>query len=101
MVKIRMKMMGRRHRRFFRICAIDSRQARDGKTIEELGIYDPMVAETEKRYQINKERVEYWLSVGAQPSENVLVLLKKLGVNLPQKKKKARKRRQNAAAEKN
>lgn len=88
MVKIRMKMMGRRHRRFFRICAMDSHEPRDGNAIEELGTYDPMIRETEKRYSINKERVEYWLSVGAQPSDKVMVLLRKLGINLPERKKK-------------
>jgi small subunit ribosomal protein S16 len=90
-VKIRMKMMGRKHRPFFRICAIDSRRPRDGRPIEELGTYDPMVPETEKRYAINKERAEYWLSVGAQPSDRVAVLLKKAGVALPVRKKKKRK----------
>jgi small subunit ribosomal protein S16 len=79
-VKIRMKMMGRKHRPFFRICAMDSRTARDGRPIEELGTYDPMIAETDKRYVINKERAEYWLSVGAQPSDRVAVLLRKIGI---------------------
>ena len=92
MVKIRMKSMGRKHRPFFRICAIDSRAPRDGRAIEELGTYDPMIRETDKRYAIKKERVEYWLSVGAQPSERVWVLLKKSGISPPVRKKKARKR---------
>lgn len=98
MVKIRMKHMGRKHRPFFRICAIDSRAPRDGRPIEELGTYDPMVRETERRYVINKERVEYWLSVGAQPSERVWVLLKKVGVTPRVKKKKAKKPRAKQAA---
>ena len=98
MVKIRMKHMGRKHRPFFRICAIDSRAPRDGRPIEELGTYDPMVRETERRYVINKERVEYWLSVGAQPSERVWVLLKKVGVTPRVKKKKAKKPQAKQAA---
>ena len=78
-VKIRMKKMGRKHRPFFRICAIDSRAPRDGKVIEELGHYDPLVPDTDARAILNGERIAYWLSVGAQPSENVSVLVKKYG----------------------
>jgi small subunit ribosomal protein S16 len=88
-----MKRLGRKHRPFFRICAIDSRQPRDGRPIEELGTYDPMVRDTERRYALNKERVEYWLKVGAQPSERVVVLLKKAGVSLPVRRKKVRNRK--------
>ena len=76
-VRIRMKKMGRRHRPFFRICAMDSRTPRDGRPIEELGIYDPMVQEKEERVKLNSERIRYWLSVGAQPSDKVAVLIKK------------------------
>ena len=78
-VKIRMKMMGRKHRPFFRICATDSRSPRDGKVLEELGTYDPMIADTDARVTLNNERLKYWLSVGAQPSENVKVFIKKYG----------------------
>jgi len=78
-VKLRMKKMGRKHRPFFRICAIDSRAPRDGKVIEELGHYDPLVPDTDARAVLNGERIAYWLSVGAQPSENVSVLVKKYG----------------------
>ena len=78
-VKIRMKMMGRKHRPFFRICATDSRSPRDGKVLEEIGTYDPMIADTDARVTLNHERLTYWLSVGAQPSENVKVFIKKYG----------------------
>jgi small subunit ribosomal protein S16 len=78
-VKLRMKKMGRKHRPFFRVCAIDSRAPRDGKVIEELGHYDPLVPDTDARAILNGERIAYWLSVGAQPSENVSVLVKKYG----------------------
>lgn len=80
-VKIRMKMMGRKHRPFFRICATDSRAPRDGRVIEELGTYDPMVPDTDARVMLNLERVAYWLGVGAQPSQNVKTFIKKYGVN--------------------
>jgi small subunit ribosomal protein S16 len=78
-VKIRMKKFGRNHRPFFRMCAIDSRAPRDGKTIEELGHYDPLVKDTDARAILKGERIAYWLSVGAQPSENCAVLIKKYG----------------------
>jgi small subunit ribosomal protein S16 len=73
--------MGRRHRSFFRINAIDSRTPRDGRVIEELGWYDPHAQDPEKRVSLNIERVQHWLGVGAQPSETVADLLKKQGVS--------------------
>ena len=60
---------------------MDRRAPRDGRVIEELGYYDPMVKETDARAVLNSERVDYWLGVGAQPSENVRVLIKKYGTN--------------------
>lgn len=80
-VKLRMKMMGRRHRPFFRLCAVDSRASRDGRVIEYLGHYDPLVKETDARAILNGERISYWLSVGAQPTEKTGVLIKKYGSN--------------------
>lgn len=80
-VRIRMKRLGRKHRPFYRICAMDSREKRDGKTIEELGTYDPMVREKSERVHLDMERVDYWLGVGAQPTEKVAVLIKKVRTN--------------------
>jgi small subunit ribosomal protein S16 len=82
-VRIRMKSFGRRHRPFFRICAMDARSPRDGRAIEELGHYDPMVRNLEARTVLNASRIRYWLSVGAQPSEKVQVLLNKAGIKKP------------------
>jgi small subunit ribosomal protein S16 len=76
-----MKQFGRKHRPFYRICALDIRRPRDGRVLEELGTYDPMVPETDARALIDGERIQYWLSVGALPSDNVKVLIKKYGVN--------------------
>jgi small subunit ribosomal protein S16 len=76
-----MKRHGRRHQPFFRICAMDSRAPRDGRVIEELGHYDPTVKETDARVVLNADRVDYWLSVGALPTEKVAVLIKKYGSN--------------------
>jgi small subunit ribosomal protein S16 len=77
-VRIRMKKMGRKHRPFYRICIMDSQRARDGKAIEEVGFYDTSVADKAKRVSLKMDRVEYWLSVGAQPSEKVNALIKKV-----------------------
>ena len=78
-VRIRLKMMGRKHRPFFRLCAVDARKPRDGRVLEELGIYDPMVADTDARAVLRGERIDYWLGVGAIPSPKVAVLIKKYG----------------------
>lgn len=83
MVRIRMKSMGRRHRPFYRICAMDARAPRDGRSIEELGHHDPMVRDVAARTVLNVNRIRYWLSVGAQPSEKVQALLKRYGVQKP------------------
>lgn len=83
MVRIRMKSFGRRHRPFYRICAMDSRTGRDGRAIEELGHYDPMVRNVEARTVLKVSRVRYWLSVGAQPSEKVAALLRRAKVAKP------------------
>jgi small subunit ribosomal protein S16 len=82
-VRIRMKSFGRRHRPFFRICAMDSRTGRDGTAIEELGHYDPMVRNKDARTVLDVSRIRYWLSVGAQPSEKVAALLRRAGVVKP------------------
>jgi small subunit ribosomal protein S16 len=78
-VRIRMKKMGRAHQPFFRICAVDKHAPRDGRVLEELGTYDPRVPETDARALLKSERIDYWLGVGAQPSEKVAVLIKKYG----------------------
>jgi len=76
-VCIRMKMMGRKHRHYFRIVAIDRHQPRDGRIVEELGSYDPHVKNTDERVKLKPSRIKYWLSVGAKPSEKVAVLFTK------------------------
>lgn len=58
---------------------MDAHAPRNGRVIEELGYYDPMVKETDARAVLNGERVAYWLGVGALPSDNVRVLIKKYG----------------------
>jgi small subunit ribosomal protein S16 len=80
MVVLRLKRLGRTHRPFFRLNAIDKRAPRDGRVIEELGWYDPIAAE-DKQLNLKIERIDYWLSVGAQPSDTVKSLLRRLNVD--------------------
>ncbi len=80
MVKLRFKRFGRTHHPVYRLNAIDQRNPRDGKPIEELGTYDPANSDESVQFKCDEERVKYWLSVGAQPSETVAALLKKAGV---------------------
>jgi len=79
-VKIRMTRMGRRHRPFFRINAIDSRAPRDGRILEKLGHYDPILKDVDKQVVIDLERVQFWLDKGAVPSDSVSEILLRLGV---------------------
>lgn len=76
-VRIRMKKMGRTHRHYYRIVAIDSRQPRDGRELEQLGSYDPHVPDTDERVKLIPSRIKHWLSVGAKASEPVQVFFKK------------------------
>lgn len=76
-VRIRMKQMGRTHRHYYRIVAIDHRQPRDGRVIEELGSYDPHMTDKEQRVKLTPSRIKYWMGVGAKPSEQCQVLFDK------------------------
>lgn len=80
MVKLRLQRFGRTHRPYYRLNAMDARSARDSKTIELLGHYDPQNSDESKQFDCKEDRVKYWLSVGAQPSETVAALLKKAGI---------------------
>ena len=72
--------MGRRHKPYYRLNAIDSRTPRDGRIVEKLGHYDPIEKEQAKQLVLNKERIEYWLGVGAVPSDTVAELISKIGI---------------------
>ncbi len=76
-VKIRLKRLGKMRAPYYRIVVADSRTKRDGRVIEEIGKYHP--TEEPSLIEINRERAQYWLGVGAQPSEQVLNLLKITG----------------------
>lgn len=77
MVKIRLRRMGAKKAPYYRIIVADSRSPRDGRFIEELGTYDPM-AEGEQKIKVDMERTQYWIANGAQPTETVRGLLKKV-----------------------
>ena len=76
MVKIRLRRMGAKKAPYYRIVVADSRSPRDGRFIEEIGTYDPM-ADSDK-LKVNMERVQYWIGKGAQPTDTVRGLLKKV-----------------------
>lgn len=79
-VRIRLKRMGRKHQPFYRVVATDVRAKRDGAEIEVLGHYDPLVQEKDKQVVLDRERVQYWLSVGAQPSDTVASFIRRAGI---------------------
>ena len=80
-VKIRLARAGRRNLPFYHIVVADSRSPRDGKFIEKAGYYDPILKDdVERRLNLKLERIEYWLSVGAIPTERMAIILNKYNV---------------------
>lgn len=77
MVKIRLRRMGAKKAPYYRIIVADSRSPRDGRFIEELGTYAPM-AEGAQKIKVDIERAKYWIANGAQPTDTVRGLLKKV-----------------------
>ena len=75
-VKIRLKRYGTKKRPFYRVVVVDSRNPRDGRTIEEVGLYHPIEVEG-KQFTVDEERVREWIEKGAQPSDTVRRLLNK------------------------
>jgi len=83
MVKLRLARFGAKKHPFYRIVAVDSRGKRDGRYLEQLGTYDPM--QNPPAIQLVADRIQYWQSVGAQPSESVAQLLKTAASATPAK----------------
>lgn len=80
-VKLRLRRDGAKKRPFYHLVAADERRARNGRFIEQLGYYNPIVAaDAEPILVLKEDRIRYWLSVGAQPSETAAALLKKQGI---------------------
>lgn len=75
-LRLRLQRWGATHKPFYRVVAADARAKRDGKFIERVGTYDPMIDHSgRKKITFNFDRAKYWLSVGAQPSDTVARLL--------------------------
>lgn len=80
-MKIRLARGGSKKRPFYRIVAADSRMPRDGRFIEKLGTYNPLLPkDSEERVKMNMERVQYWLGQGAQPTDRISRMLEAAGV---------------------
>ena len=80
-LKLRLARAGTKKRPFYHVVVADARSPRDGRFIEKLGIYDPLLGkDAEKRVVINTERAQHWLSVGAQPTDRVLRFLDAAGL---------------------
>ena len=79
-VKLRMKRLGNAHRPFYRVVSVDERRKRDGRVIEELGTFNPVLGNEAEQAKLKLDRCAYWLSVGAQPSQTVATLLKRHGL---------------------
>ena len=80
-VRIRLSRGGSKKRPFYRVVAADSRAPRDGRFIEKLGTYNPMLPQDhEERFVINAERVKYWIGVGALPTDRLAKMLGNLGL---------------------
>ena len=78
--RIRLTRCGRRNHSYYRIGVYDSRTRRNGRSIETLGTYDPHEKDADKKVVLDDERAKYWISVGAQPTDKVGVILKKRGL---------------------
>ncbi len=76
MVVIRLARGGQKNRPFYHVVVTDSRNSRDGRYIERLGFFNPLANGSEERLRLDAERIEYWQSKGAQPSERVAKLIK-------------------------
>lgn len=77
-VKIRLRRIGSKGNPFYRVVVADSRYPRDGRFIEEIGTYNPMVEPSE--FKVDKEKAQTWIANGAQPTDTVKALLKKEGI---------------------
>lgn len=81
-LKIRLRQQGRTNRTVYRLVVTDTRSPRDGKYVEALGWYNPIEAEEDKKMSVKEDRIQHWLSVGAQLSETAETLIKKAAPQL-------------------
>ena len=94
MITIRLSRTGVKNRPFFHITVADSRMPRDGRFIERVGYFNPIAAGKEIRLHFDQERIDYWLTQGAQVSERVLSLFKEHNETLEQRDKRKQKKEQ-------
>lgn len=103
-LKLRLARAGTKKRPYYHVVVADARSPRDGRFIESLGTYDPMLKDDSKRVTINTERATHWLGVGAQPTDRVLRFLANAGIttrearNNPEKAKPGAKATERVAA---
>jgi len=97
-VKLRFVRIGKKNHPAYRLCAIESRKARDGQYIENIGFYDPYIADNQKKIRFDRERAEHWLRMGAQPSQTVLDFFKREKISGLIHPKKRKRRKKPAAA---
>lgn len=86
-LKIRLRQQGRTNRTFYRLVVTDSRSPRDGKYVEALGWYNPIEAEDDKKLSFKTDRIQHWLNVGAQLTDNVESLIRKTAPHIIQEQK--------------
>lgn len=91
-VTLRLKRFGRLNHPTYRLVATDPRFPRDGRIIEALGYYLPLMPRAQEQLKLNAERIQYWLSVGARPSETVAAMIERSGLVVPVPKKRERKK---------
>ena len=100
-VKLRLMRIGKTHRPYYRICVFDSRKPRGGAYIENIGHYDPYIVDDKAKVTFKRDRAEYWLSVGAQPSDTVRTFFRQAQVSgLTRAPKKTHKRKTPESAKK-
>ena len=92
--RIRLARRGAKHKPFYRIVVTDSRSARDGKFIEIVGLYNPMLSKDDvNRVTLKKERIEHWITQGAYPSDKVAKFIAAGGIKNPLAEKLAKRKR--------
>jgi small subunit ribosomal protein S16 len=91
-VKIRLSRGGTKKRPYYRVVVAESRMPRDGRFIEKIGIYDPMLPHDHpERVKLDVERIKHWLSKGAQPTERVTLFLSKVGLaTVPERREQSK-----------
>ena len=82
-VKIRLARGGKKKAPYYKIVVASSTAPRDGDFVEKIGTYNPLLENSADKVTLKRERVEYWLSVGAQPTDRVIVFFKNAGIELP------------------